>query len=112
MQSLLDDKLPVTIWCRDAFHLRIRDGRALLNWAVETPHVDPYALDIDQALVDRVWALVLAFVPAMRETSLDVTDLHLERFAEGRTLPLNGMLQRTATQTCANARAVTMPMLP
>jgi sarcosine oxidase, subunit beta len=71
VQTILDDNFPMTIWCRDAFHLRIRDGRALLNWPVETPHADPYALDIDQALVERAWSLALARVPAMHHTSLD-----------------------------------------
>ncbi len=71
VQSMLDDNFPMTIWCRDAFHLRIRDGRALLNWPVETLRDDPYALDIDQSLVDRVWALAQARVPAMRSVALD-----------------------------------------
>ncbi len=69
--TTLDDDFPMTIWARDAFHLRVRDGRALLNWPIETLRDDPYALDLDQSLVDRVWAIAQERVPAMRSTALD-----------------------------------------
>jgi sarcosine oxidase, subunit beta len=71
--TTLDDGFPMTIWTRDAFHLRIRDGRALLNWPINTPRPDPYALDIDQPLVDAVWRIAQARVPALREAALDPT---------------------------------------
>ncbi|HYW50230.1 MAG TPA: FAD-dependent oxidoreductase [Gemmatimonadaceae bacterium] len=69
--TTLDDGFPMTIWARDAFHLRVRDGRALLNWPVDTPRDDPYALDVDQPLVDAVWKLAQERVPAMRTSALD-----------------------------------------
>lgn len=69
--TTLDDDFPMTIWARDAFHLRVRDGRALLNWPIDTPRADPYALDVDQPLIDRVWKVAQERVPAMRTTSLD-----------------------------------------
>jgi sarcosine oxidase, subunit beta len=69
--TTLDDGFPMTIWTRDAFHLRVRDGRALLNWPIDTPRADPYALDVDQPLVDRVWQIAQERVPILRETALD-----------------------------------------
>lgn len=69
--TTLDDGFPMTIWARDAFHLRVRDGRALLNWPIDIPRDDPYALDLDQPLVERVWAVARERVPAMRATTLD-----------------------------------------
>lgn len=69
--TTLDDSFPMTIWTRDAFHLRIRDRRALLNWPIDTLRDDPYALDVEQALVDRVMTIARERVPAMRTTALD-----------------------------------------
>jgi sarcosine oxidase, subunit beta len=61
----------LTIWARDAFHLRVRDGRALLNWPINIPRDDPFSLEVDQPLVRQVWAHALERVPAMRESALD-----------------------------------------
>jgi sarcosine oxidase, subunit beta len=71
VQEILSDAFPMTIWARDAFHLRVRDGRALLNWPVEIPRDDPYSLVVDEPLVQRVWELALARVPAMQHTALE-----------------------------------------
>jgi sarcosine oxidase, subunit beta len=71
--TTLDDSTAMTIWVRDAFHYRVRDGRALLNWPVDTLRDDPYALDIDQDLVDRVWAIARQRSTAFRDTSLDAS---------------------------------------
>ncbi len=69
--AALDDNFPMTIWARDAFHLRLRDKRALLNWPRDIPRADPYSLDLDQPLIDRMWQLARERVPAMQMTSLD-----------------------------------------
>lgn len=69
--TTLDDSFPMTIWTRDAFHLRIRDRRALLNWPIDTLRDDPFALDVDQPLVDRVMAIARERVPLMRTIALD-----------------------------------------
>jgi sarcosine oxidase, subunit beta len=69
--TVLDDSFPMTIWARDAFHLRVRDGRALLNWPIDIPRHDPYSLELDQPLLDRVWAIAQQRVPAMRTATLD-----------------------------------------
>lgn len=69
--TALDDGFPMTIWVRDTFHLRVRDGRALLNWPVDTARSDPYALDVDQPLVDAVWKIAQERVPSLRQSMLD-----------------------------------------
>lgn len=69
----LDDGFPMTIWTRDAFHLRVRDGRALLNWPVDTPapNGDPFDTTVYRPWLDEVWARARARVPALRAAALD-----------------------------------------
>ena len=69
--AILDDSATMTIWARDAFHYRVRDGRALLNWPIDTPREDPYALDVDQELVQRVWAIARQRSTAFQHAALD-----------------------------------------
>lgn len=71
----LDDDFPMTIWTSDIFHLRVRDGRALLNWPRDTPAPDgdPESLAIHRPWVDDVWARARARVPALRHGRLDDT---------------------------------------
>ena len=71
--TTLDDSTAMTIWARDAFHYRVRDGRALLNWPVDTLRDDPYALDVDHDLVNRVWLIARERCTAFRDTSLDAS---------------------------------------
>jgi sarcosine oxidase, subunit beta len=66
----LDDSFPMTIWARDAFHLRVRDHRALLNFPIATLRDDPFALDVHEPLIEQVWAIARERVPAMRTTTL------------------------------------------
>ncbi|GLC28444.1 NAD(P)/FAD-dependent oxidoreductase [Roseisolibacter agri] len=69
----LDDGFPMTIWTRDAFHLRVRDGRALLNWPVDTPGAngDAWDLSLHRPWLDAVRAFTDARVPALRGVPLD-----------------------------------------
>lgn len=67
----LDDSMPMTIWVRDGFHLRIRDGQALLNWPVDTPSDDPFSLHVHRPWVEDTWAKARERVPAMANASLD-----------------------------------------
>lgn len=71
--AALDDGFPMTIWTRDAFHLRVRDGRALLNWPVDTPGAggDPWDLTVHRPWLDDVRAFADARVPALRDVPLD-----------------------------------------
>lgn len=67
----LADDLPMTIWVRDGFHLRVRDGQALLNWPVDTPSDDPFSLHVHRPWVEATWAMARARVPAMARATLD-----------------------------------------
>lgn len=69
----LDDDFPMTIWTSDTFHLRVRDGRALLNWPVDTPGAgdDPLDLSVHQPWVDAIWQKAIGRVPALRRSAPD-----------------------------------------
>ena len=69
----LDDAFPMTIWTSDVFHLRVRDGRALLNWPVDTPSPSGSAEDltVHRPWVDEVWEKARGRVPALRAGRLD-----------------------------------------
>lgn len=69
--ATLDDGFPMTIWTKEGFHLRVRDGRALLNWPVATPAAHPTDLSLHRPWVDTTWALARARVPALRDAALD-----------------------------------------
>ncbi len=69
--ATLDDGFPMTIWTKDAFHLRVRDGRALLNWPTTTPASRPDALELHRPWVATTWAIAQARVPALRSATLD-----------------------------------------
>ena len=69
----LPDDVPMTIWARDAFHLRVRDGQALLNWPVDTPAGHPFSLDLHRPWVEATWAMARERVPAMSHARLDDT---------------------------------------
>jgi sarcosine oxidase subunit beta len=69
----LDDAFPMTIWTSDVFHLRVRDGRAILNWPVDTPSPsgDPEDLTVHRPWVDEIWAKAQGRVPPLRGGRLD-----------------------------------------
>ena len=69
----LDDDFPMTIWTSDAFHLRVRDGRPLLNWPVDTPGAggNPADLTLHRPWLDEVWRRATERVPALRRSRLD-----------------------------------------
>lgn len=69
--ATLDDGFPMTIWTKDGFHLRVRDGRALLNWPVATPGAHPTDLSLHRPWVETTWAMARARVPALRDAALD-----------------------------------------
>jgi sarcosine oxidase, subunit beta len=67
----LTDDFPMTIWTRDAFHLRIRDGRALLNRPVDTLDDSQADLPVDAPWVEQTWALAQRRIPALARARLD-----------------------------------------
>ena len=61
--DVFDDKLPMTIWSGDWFHLRVRDGRVLLLWP-DDPPID------DDAWFAEVLRMTRERVPALRDVAI------------------------------------------
>jgi sarcosine oxidase subunit beta len=71
--DLLPARMPMTLFCRDGFHLRVRERRVLL--LKPTPGADgrPFACDVEPAWIDEVTALAHARVPVLRQATIDRT---------------------------------------
>jgi sarcosine oxidase subunit beta len=68
--AALPPTFPMTIWTADGFHLRVRDGRALL--LRPTPGAaDAFAMDVDPAWIDETAAIARARVPPLRDVAID-----------------------------------------
>lgn len=61
--SALPSNMPMTIWADDGYHLRMRDGRALL--------LLPDATCLEDSWLARVAALTRERVPALRDVPID-----------------------------------------
>ncbi|MBX3159023.1 MAG: FAD-binding oxidoreductase [Deltaproteobacteria bacterium] len=69
--TALPPAMPLTIWLADGFHLRVRDGRALLLLPSPGDPADPWSDAVDPAWIDRVAALARARLPALRDVPVD-----------------------------------------
>jgi sarcosine oxidase subunit beta len=69
--DLLPARMPMTLFCRDGFHLRVRDGRVLLLKPTPGAPGRPFACDVEQAWIDDVTALAHARVPVLRQAAID-----------------------------------------
>lgn len=63
--------MPMTIWAGDGFHLRVRDGRALLLRPSDGDPRDPWSTAVDETWVKEVTAMARARIPALREVPID-----------------------------------------
>ncbi|HLI48459.1 MAG TPA: FAD-dependent oxidoreductase [Chthonomonas sp.] len=70
-QSVLPDTMPMTIDVEEGFHLRVRDGRVLLLWPVETPGRYPYDVSFREGWLEGVRARVNHRVPVLRPIAFD-----------------------------------------
>ncbi len=68
----LSSRMPMTLFTRDGFHLRVRDGRVLLL-RPSSSHESP-AKAVDDAWLDDVWAVARARVPSLSATELSRAD--------------------------------------
>jgi sarcosine oxidase, subunit beta len=64
----LPARMPMTLFTRDGFHLRVRDGRVLLLRPSTAHEVAPEG--VDDAWLDDVWAVARARVPTLSATEL------------------------------------------
>ena len=69
--DLLPERMPMTIFVGDGFHLRVRDGRVLL--LKPTPGVPgrPFDASVDPEWIDDVTRIARERVPALRNTAID-----------------------------------------
>jgi len=63
--------MPMTIYCADGFHLRVRDGRVLLLRPTPGDPADPWSDRVDPAWLDDIAAAAPVRVPALRGVALD-----------------------------------------
>ena len=69
-QTALPDSMPMTIWLSDGFHLRVRDGRALLLWP-SPGGMDPFDASVDPIWVDQVSRIAKQRLPALGAVQID-----------------------------------------
>ncbi|HWT05269.1 MAG TPA: FAD-binding oxidoreductase, partial [Xanthomonadales bacterium] len=68
--DVLPATMPMTIFARDGFHLRVRDGRVLL--LVPTAGArDPFDVSVDPAWTDTVVRIARERVPCLRDVAID-----------------------------------------
>jgi sarcosine oxidase subunit beta len=66
----LPGDMPMTIWLRDGFHLRVRDGRVLLLHPTDERE-GSFSTEVDRAWLAGVQQLAAARVPALAGVALD-----------------------------------------
>ena len=69
--NALPAKMPMTIWADDGYHLRMRDGRALLLWPSSGVLGRPLDTSVDPAWMDEVESATRRRVPALAEVAVD-----------------------------------------
>lgn len=63
--------MPMTIFVNSGFHIRARDGRALIAWPHPEQPGDPGDLQADPEWIDRVEAMAKRHVPVLRDVAID-----------------------------------------
>lgn len=69
--ALLPPDMPMTIFCDDGFHLRVRDGRVLLLQPDEPAVDDPYHAEVEDDWVGTVTRRAHERIPCLRGASID-----------------------------------------
>jgi sarcosine oxidase subunit beta len=69
--AALPATLPMTLWCDDAFHLRVRDGRVLLLRPTPGNPADVYDTSVEPAWLDAIEATTRERVPGLAGVPLD-----------------------------------------
>lgn len=69
--AFLPPDMPMTIFCDDGFHLRVRDGRVLLLQPDEPAGDDPYHAEVEDGWVDAVTRRARERIPCLRGASVD-----------------------------------------
>jgi sarcosine oxidase subunit beta len=69
---VLPPGMPMTVFADDGFHVRVRDGRALLIWTTEQVPEPSFDTAVDVAWLHAIYARALTAFPALIEAPLDV----------------------------------------
>ena len=72
----LPARMPMTIFTGDGFHLRGRDGRAVLCWPTPGNADDPFDTAVDRSWLDEVSAKARRRVPALRDTPFPLSECY------------------------------------
>jgi len=67
----LPDDTPMTIDVDDGVHYRVRDGRVVLMWPVDTPADDPFDTTFDPQWLEAMLPRVYAMAPGLRDAGID-----------------------------------------
>lgn len=69
--ALLPADMPMTVFCDDGLHLRMRDGRVLLLQPDEPAGNDPFATAVEDGWVNAVARRARERVPCLRDVAID-----------------------------------------
>ena len=69
--AALPASMPMTLWCDDAFHLRVRDGRVLLLRPTPGNPADVYDTSVEPAWLDAIEQTTRERVPGLKGVPLD-----------------------------------------
>lgn len=72
----LPARMPMTIFTRDGFHLRERDGRAVLCWPTPGNPDDPFDTAVDRSWLDEVSGKARRRVPALRDVQFPLSECY------------------------------------
>jgi glycine/D-amino acid oxidase-like deaminating enzyme len=64
--------MPMTIYCADGFHLRVRDGRVLLLWPSPGVPGRPFDDSVDPVWVEQVVRIAHERLPVLRDVPVDL----------------------------------------
>ena len=64
--------MPMTIYCGDGFHLRVRDGRVLLLWPTPGVPGRPFDDSVDPVWVEQVTRMAHERLPVLRDVPVDL----------------------------------------
>ncbi len=69
--DFLPEEMPMTIFCEDGFHLRVRDGRVLLLWPDQPVVADPFDTTSDDQWLEEVTWRAYQRVPCLAGVPID-----------------------------------------
>lgn len=72
----LPARMPMTIFTGDGFHLRGRDGRAVLCWPTPGNHADPFDTAVDRSWLEQVSAKARRRVPPLRGVEFPLSECY------------------------------------